>query len=408
MVVREEEASVCDRLNDVLAAARAVVASLDVPAMSAADSAGAFEAFAELEKLASSGKLLVASKIAQSDAWARAGHRNPEEWMARTSGTSVGQAKATVETAKRLEQLPGTASAVKAGALSLSQAAAVAEAAAANPDAESQLLETAGAQSLRMLQQESRRVVLESRGSLEERYARQRKLREFSSWIDDEGMTAGRFRLTPEVGAAVINKIRAEADRHFRHGSKEGRREESKNYAADAFAALVTGEGVIGTKAKSKGAEVVVVVSRESLIRGEVDTEAGELCEVPGFGAIPVSRAREMLSDCFLKGVLVDGTKIVTVKHFGRHRPAELDTALLVRSVLQHGQVMCMVEQCDQTAWIQWDHARPFALGGPTAEWNINPMCGFDNREKEAGRVVETAGGRWVRTGAVAQSRNPP
>ena len=46
--------------------------------------------------------------------------------------------------------------------------------------------------------------------------------------------------------------------------------------------------------------------------------------------------------------------------------------------------------------------------GGPTAEWNVNPMCGFDNREKEAGRVVKTGDGRWVRTGNVAQTRNPP
>ena len=168
------------------------------------------------------------------------------------------------------------------------------------------------------------------------------------------------------------------------------------------------GEGLVGEKARSKGTEVVVVVSRDSLLRGEVDAEAGELCEIPGFGAIPASRAREMLADCFLKGVLVDGKKIVTVKHFGRHRPAELDTALLVRSVLEHGQVVCITEGCDQTARIQWDHAQPFALGGPTAEWNINPMCGYDNREKEAGRVVQTPDGRWVRTGRVAQTPDPP
>ena len=250
--------------------------------------------------------------------------------------------------------------------------------------------------------------MLDSRGSLEERYACQRKARDFSTWTDDEGMTAGRFRLTPEVGAAVVNKIRREQDRIYRQAYKEGRRERPGNYAADAFAALVTGEGLIGDKTKSKGTEVVVVVSRESLMRGEVDAEAGELCEVPGFGAIPVSRARAMLSDCFLKGVLVDGTKIVSVKHFGRHRPAELDTALLVRSVLQQGQVVCITEGCDQTARIQWDHVQPFARGGPTAEWNLNPMCGFDNREKEAGRVVATPDGRWVRTGDVAQTRNPP
>ena len=398
----------CNRLNEVLASARAVVASLDVSRLSGAQASSLFEAGAELEKLGASLKVLVAPKIAQSDAWARAGHRSPEEWMARTSGTSVGVAKNAVETGKRLESLPATASAVKSGALSLAQAAAVAEAAVAAPAKETELLKTAAGESLKVLQDRSRRVVLDSRGSVEERYSRQRKLREFSWWTDNDGMTAGRFRLTPEVGAAVVNKIRTEADRHFRQGYREGRREDPKNYAADAFAAVVTGEGLIGTKTKSKGTEVVVVVSRDALLRGEVDSRAGELCEVPGFGAIPVSRAKEMLSDCFLKAVLVDGKKIVTVKHFGRHRPAELDTALLVRSVLTDGQVVCKVEGCGQTAGIQWDHAQPFALGGPTSERNLNPFCGFDNREKEAGRVIQAADGRWVRSGRVAQMWNPP
>ncbi|HUR49182.1 MAG TPA: DUF222 domain-containing protein [Acidimicrobiales bacterium] len=398
----------CDRLNGIVASARRAVASLDVSALNGSQASALFAAGAELEKLGASLKVLVAPKIAQSDTWSRAGHRSAEEWMARQSGTSVGQAKAAVEIGKRLESLPATASAVKAGTLSLAQASAVAEAAVAAPQEEGELLKTAAGESLKVLQDRARRVVLDSRGSGEERYARQRRLREFSSWIDDEGMTAGRFRLTPEVGAAVINKIRSEADRHFRRGYREGRREEPKNYAADAFAAVVIGEGLIGTRTGSKGAEVVVVVSREALLRGEVDRDNAELCDVPGFGAIPVSRAKEMLSDSFLKGVLVDGTKVVTVKHFGRHRPAELDTALLVRSVLQHGQIMCIVERCGQTARLHWDHAQPFALGGPTSEDNINPMCGFDNREKEAGRVIETPDGRWVRTGNVAQMWNPP
>ena len=380
----------CNRLSEVVASARAAVASLDAGSLSGTQAAS------------------VAPKIAQSDAWTRAGHRSPEEWMARTDGTSVGAAKATVETGKRLESLPATASAVKAGSLSLAQAAAVTEAATADPSAESKLLETAVTESLKTLQERSRRVVLHSRGSVEERYARQRKLRDLSSWTDDEGMTAGRFRLTPEVGAAVINKIRREQDRIFRKAQKEGHHETPGNYAADAFAALITGEGLIGDKSKSKGAEVVVLVSRDSLLRGSVEPDSDEMCEVAGFGAVPVSVARQVMADAFLKGVVYDGTVVSHVEHFGRHRPAEVDTALLVQAVLTHGKVVCEVEQCDRTTGIQWDHKVPFARGGPTSSKNIHPMCGFDNREKEAGRVIQTPDGRWVRTGNVARTRNPP
>ena len=90
----------CNRLNEVLTSARAVVASLDLDALSGSQVARVFEAGAELEKLGASLKVLAAPKVAQSETWVRAGHRTPEEWMARTSGTSVGQAKATVETGK--------------------------------------------------------------------------------------------------------------------------------------------------------------------------------------------------------------------------------------------------------------------------------------------------------------------
>ena len=393
----------CDRLADVVASARAVVASLD--GLAGADAARAFESLCDLEKLAGAGQVLLAPKIAQSDTWARAGHRSPEEWMARTSGTSVGAAKATIETGKRLESLPATASAVKSGALSLPQAAAVAEAAAADGASEDQLLAAAATEDLKGLQRQARRVVLDTRGSVEERYARQRKLRDFSHWVDDEGMTAGRFRLTPEVGAAVINKLQAETDRQYRRAYREGRRETPGNYAADAFAALVTGEGLLGPRS-SKGAEVVVVVSREALLRGEVDRAAGELCEVPGFGAVPVSVARDMLPDAFLKGVVVDGTRVSHVKHFGRHRSAEVDTALLVRTLLQRGDVCCDVEGCGRRD-IQWDHTRDFAKGGETSEANLRPLCRFHHREKTAGRLARKEG-RWVQTGLVAQTQNPP
>jgi hypothetical protein len=244
--------------------------------------------------------------------------------------------------------------------------------------------------------------VLNSRGSVEERYARQRQLRSFSHWTDDEGMVAGRFRLTPDDGAAVIKAIQREADRHYRLAYREGRRESPENYAADALVALVTGEGLLGKRA-STGSEVVVVLSYEALRRGfvdpgaqepdaeesdaeEPDLDKTEFCEVPGFGAVPVSKAREMLADAFLKGVVVDGTRVTHVKHFGRHRPAEVDTALLVESVLRRGQVKCVAQGCDRTVGLEWDHEVPFARGGPTSVENLQALCRFHHRQKSAAR----------------------
>ena len=49
-----------------------------------------------------------------------------------------------------------------------------------------------------------------------ERPARQKKLRELRTWTDDDGMLAGRFRLTPEVGGQFLATLEKETQRIFR------------------------------------------------------------------------------------------------------------------------------------------------------------------------------------------------
>ena len=165
-----------------------------------------------------------------------------------------------------------------------------------------------------------------------------------------------------------------------------------------------------------------MVVSYEALRRGFIDPDADsdseesdagvadvdktEFCEVAGFGAVPVSKAREMLADAFLKGVVADGTRVTHVKHFGRHRPAEVDTALMVRTILEQGDVRCDVSGCDRRAGLEWDHTHDFAKGGPTSEDNLRPLCRFHHREKTAGRLRRT-GKRWSRAETPSE-RGPP
>jgi len=349
------------------------------------DAAQAYEGFAELEKLATAGRLLVAPLLTGSADWVKQGHRSAEEWMAQTSGISVGEAKRAVETAERVAGLGATTKALRSGELSLAQVCVVAEAAEARPESEAKLLAIAGSESVRILKDRARQVVLEARSSLDDRYERQRKLRSFGHWIDDEGMVAGRFRLTPDVGMGVVRVIEREADRHFRQAYRESRRDGANAYAADALAALVTGEGLGPPGAK--GTEVVVVVSHEALRRGFVDPDARELCEVPGFGAVPVSRARALLGDAFLKGVVHDGRRVTHVKHFGRHRPAEVDTALMVEAVVRAGSLRCSAPGCDRTVGLEWDHRKPFARGGPTSVENLQALCRFHHRLKTADRA---------------------
>ncbi|MCZ7528040.1 MAG: HNH endonuclease [Acidimicrobiia bacterium] len=90
------------------------------------------------------------------------------------------------------------------------------------------------------------------------------------------------------------------------------------------------------------------------------------------------------MDDAFLKGVLVDGTEVTRVRHFGRRIPAELRTALEVRSVLTDGDVVCSVEGCGRRAGLEWDHREPHADGGPTSYDNTQPLCRPHHREKTA------------------------
>ena len=71
-----------------------------------------------------------------------------QNMLAAVSGSSVGAAKAELEAAERLKALPATAAAQREGKLSPEKAAAIADAATADPSAEEGLLGRAEQQSL--------------------------------------------------------------------------------------------------------------------------------------------------------------------------------------------------------------------------------------------------------------------
>src|SRR5207302_1970499 len=82
-----------------------------------------------IERLVVAAKTLLARRAAESGRWRAKGDRSPAHWLARTTGTSVGQARATLETAERLRELPATEEALRAGKLSATQASVITDAA---------------------------------------------------------------------------------------------------------------------------------------------------------------------------------------------------------------------------------------------------------------------------------------
>src|SRR5438552_3023989 len=131
------------RLCDVEAALREIVGGLEPETLAADAAVGLVDAFATIEKLGAAGKALAARRVADSNLWRGAGERSAAHWLARRSGTSIGNAMATLETAARLGELPGVDRALRAGELSAVQANEIASAAGADPGAEAELLAVA-------------------------------------------------------------------------------------------------------------------------------------------------------------------------------------------------------------------------------------------------------------------------
>jgi hypothetical protein len=92
--------------------------------------------------------------------------------MASVTGTTIGRARATIETAERLSALPATTEALLAGSLSEAQVDVIASAATANPRSEAVLLRTARTDGVKGLKTEAARVEAAASADQDERYRR--------------------------------------------------------------------------------------------------------------------------------------------------------------------------------------------------------------------------------------------
>jgi hypothetical protein len=207
-------------------------------------------------------------------------------------------------------------------------------------------------------------------------------------WRDDLGMIAGTFRLTPDVGVPFVNRLEREAQRLRLAAKQRGDEvERFEAYAADAVAEMI--QPTATATARGRTADVVIVCDLNAYRRGHAHRD--ERCHIVGGGPIPVRVAREMAEDAFLKAVLHDGVNIHTVKHLGRHIPAELRTALELGPLPDLDGVTCCEVGCDRRYGLEWDHDEPFSNGGETSYENLRPRCrphhwDKTERDRRAGR----------------------
>lgn len=355
------------------------------------------ELFGEIERLGAAGKALATRQVVATGAWRHDGaHRDAASWLAGTTGATVGAARATVDTAARVAELPATEAALRAGSLSLTQVDAIADAASADPTAEAELLERATHDGVRGLRTACARVKAAACADQEAHYERIRSARALRSWTDPDGTGRIDIRGPVDATATIVAALEPYERARFEQARTEGRRESSDALAFDALVALASAERV----AEGDGRPTVSTVVRvdwSALLRGH--TESGEVCEIVGGGPVPVSVAQRMLDDCFLKVLLVDGTDVRAVSHPGRAIPARL------RSAVEERSPECDVEGCHVRRHLEIDHNLPVEERGPTALWNLHRLCCHHHEHKhrhglrlvgELGRMRFVPANEWV------------
>lgn len=368
-------------LRDSVSNVRDLVGSLDPERIPTKDVAELVDLFSELERLAIAGRTFLARRVERSDVWCKQGFSTPARWMAAKAKTTLASAIATIETGRKITELPATREALRSGSLSRIQAAEITAAAAADPAAERSLLETARTSTVARLREQCRQVIAASSRDkdADERIHRSRYLR---SWSEADGAFRLDARLTSDAGARLIIVVKTRAAKLEEQARRSGSKDASEAHAADALVSLAE-SGAPGPRAV-----VHVHVDQAAWERGRV--EPGESCLVPGVGPVSVAAARRLARDGIVKAVLRDEADVRGVAHLGRTIPAKLRTALEARDVT------CVVPGCDEREDLEIDHVVPYAEGGQTKLDNLARLCGFHHGLKtHRGWRLSGGPGRW-------------
>lgn len=336
------------------------------------DAAQVAEMLALVEKACGTARVRAAARAAQCRSHRSRGFADAADWLARLGGSTRREALQALHTARSVDPASTTGVAMATGELSLAQAGVISATEAACPGTEDQLVSLAQRSSLAKLADEGRRRRL---GVVDpqELHRRHHAARELHHWRDSEGMVRLAAALPPEVGVGLVNRIERDCDRRRRatHAA-----EPRAAHAADALMAMLTGTG----SPVGASAELVLVCDLGAYRRGHAHD--GEACHIRGGGPVPVSVARRLGTDAFLKAVTLRGLRIDTVAHFGRHIPAELRTALELGAPPGFDGTECAEEGCDRRLGLEWDHRDPLAHGGTTSWANLRPMCQPHHRAK--------------------------
>ena len=373
---------------------RAALVDFQAELSSGEDCALLVEELATTEKVCAAARVRAAARAGACGVHKERGFADVSDWMARASGSSSSSAKTALDTAAALEAHPEAKTALDTGELSLAQARELVRTEAECPGSAAVLLDVAKQNSLKTLKEQARDRRVRAIDP-EELHALQHAARHARHWRTHLGNVAVTVELPPEFGVPFVNRLDAETDRVWQEHRREHNRHDAANsevlvgtdtaaapssrrstLAADALVRMFESGG----KGKAHQADLVIVCDLAAYRRGHA--EEGEPCHIIGGGPIPVSLARELGKDAFLKAVLHDGTEIHTIAHFGRRYPAVLRTALTLGAPSEFEGPVCSDPGCDRRYHLERDHIDPCANGGETSYENLTPRCWPHHRTK--------------------------
>ena len=369
---------------------RAALVAFDPGVYSGEDCAVLVEELAAMEKVSGPARVRAAVRAGDCGAHRERGFADVADWIARATGSTSGSAKAALATAAALESQPDAKAALDAGELSFAQARELVRTEAAVPGSAAGLLDVAIHESFRTLKEQARDRRVRAIDP-EELHALQHAAMHHRTWITALGNVAYTGEFPPELGIPFKNQLDAETDRLWLEAYQDAKRHDGAPcggsdranelsraaLAAKAFARVIQNGG---GKGKTDRADMVIVCDLRAYRRGHAHD--GEPCHIVGGGPIPVSLAKELGRDAFLKAVLHTGTELHTIAHFGRRYPAVLRTAFELGAPPDFNGNTCAAPGCDRQYHLQRDHIDPVANGGLTTYTNNQLLCPPDHRIK--------------------------
>jgi len=349
---------VFEELESAVAVLQRVGERLEPDRLDLAQTKRAIDLCTRAERLVIASRNRLARRVERAVVWKRDRHRSAAHWYASATGTSVGAAMRSLETARRLEELPETQDAFRAGELSESQASEIAAAAAVDASAEGRLLDRVrDGSSFREFRDDCREAKLRAADdqAITQRLHETRSVR---TWSDGHWCLEARLR--PDEGARVNQMLEHKTDELFKAARAEGRRESRDAYRADALVAIMRGE------LPETPSELRLEGDYAARERGYL--EPGERLDLDGI-PIPVTLARALLGDAKLVLLAREGTEITKISSAKRGIPIAL------RRSVERRYPRCGVGGCGQSERLQIDHIIPVEEHGPTSKENLWRVC---------------------------------